>query len=158
MAEYRFVTHWRFNAPLERVWAEIDAPERYPEWWPSMRLYRDLTPSVHGVGARAERVTKGVLPYSLRYVTNVTRYEPLREIAYNVEGDLTGSGRMVLEAEGEQTAVVIYWNVATTGFWFNLFAPPLKPLLAWNHNCVMAQGERGLAARLDASARSGAPR
>jgi uncharacterized protein YndB with AHSA1/START domain len=77
MAEYRFVTHWRFDAPLERVWTELDTPERYPEWWPSMRVYRDLTHGMHGVGARAERVTKGALPYSLRYVTTVTHYKPM---------------------------------------------------------------------------------
>ena len=156
MAEYRFVTHWQFDAPLDHVWAELDAPERYPQWWPSMRVYRGLTPTIHGVGARAERVTKGVLPYTLRYVTTVTHYEPLREIAYDVEGDLTGSGRMVLDAQGEQTAVVIYWYVATAGFWLNLVAPLLKPLLAWNHNWVMAQGERGLAARLGAPSGAGA--
>jgi hypothetical protein len=158
MAEYRFVTHWRFDAPLERVWAELDAPERYPQWWPSMRVYRDLTPGIHGVGARAERVTKGVLPYSLRYVTTVTRYEPLQEMAYDAEGDLTGSGRMVLEAIGRQTHVTIYWNVATVGFWLNLVAPLLKPVLAWNHNWVMAQGERSLANRLREGATSNQPR
>jgi hypothetical protein len=148
MAAYSFITHWRFDAPLERVWREIDAPECYPQWWPAMRVYRDLTPLLHGVGSRAERVTKGVLPYELRYTTTTARYEPRREIAYDVEGDLTGDGRMVLRRDGTGTAVDIYWDVATSGFWLNLLAPVLKPLLAWNHNWVMAQGERGLAQRL----------
>ncbi len=148
MAAYSFVTHWRFDKPLERVWAVIDAPERYPEWWPGMLAYRDLTPPLHGVGARAERVTKGVLPYRLRYTTTTTRYEPPRELSYDAEGDLVGHGRMVLESEGQGTHVVIYWDVATQGFWLNLLAPALKPLLAWNHNWVMAQGERGLTRRL----------
>lgn len=64
MAAYSFVTDWTLDAPLDVVWAELDAAERYPQWWPAMVRYVDLTPELHGVGARAERITRGVLPYS----------------------------------------------------------------------------------------------
>jgi hypothetical protein len=148
MAGYSFVTHWRLDAPLEQVWRELDAADRYTLWWPAIIEYRDLTPDVHGVGARAERVVRGILPYQLRYTTTVTRYEPMQEIAYDAVGDLTGRGRFVLHWDATRTHVVFYWDVATGSFWMNAFAPLLKPLFAWNHNWVMAQGERGLAARL----------
>jgi uncharacterized protein YndB with AHSA1/START domain len=148
MAAYSFVTHWRFAAPLEQVWQELDAADRYTEWWPAIRAYRDLTPEIHGLGARAERVVRGVLPYELRYTTTVTRYVPPREIAYDAAGDLNGNGRFVLRDEAGETHVTFDWNVSTAGFWLNLLAPFLKPLFAWNHNWVMTQGERGLAARL----------
>jgi hypothetical protein len=151
MAAYSFVTHWRFGAPLPNVWAELDAAERYPEWWPAVIAYHDLTPAIHGLGARAERVVRGVLPYQLRYTTTVTRYDPPREIAYDAVGDLTGRGRFVLTEEGGVTDVTFNWDVATSGFWLNALAPLLKPLFAWNHNWVMAQGQRGLAARLRAN-------
>ena len=52
---------------------------------------------------------------------------------------------MVYEPDGDGTLVTIYWNVRTSGLWLNLLAPLLKWLFTWNHNCVMAQGERGLA-------------
>jgi uncharacterized protein YndB with AHSA1/START domain len=83
MAAYSFVTHWRFAAPLEQVWQELDAAERYTDWWPAIRDYYDLTPEIHGLGARAERVVRGILPYELRYMTTVTKYVPPREIAYD---------------------------------------------------------------------------
>ncbi len=150
MAAYSFVTRWRFHAPLESVWNELDAADRYPEWWPAIIEYRDLTPEIHGLGARAERVVRGVLPYQLRYTTTVTGYDPPREIAYDAVGDLTGRGRFVLVQRGADVEVVFHWDVSTSGFWLNLLAPLLKPLFAWNHNWVMAQGERGLADRLRA--------
>lgn len=153
MAAYSFVTHWRFDAPLEAVWQELDAAERYPLWWPAIREYYDLSPGIHGLGARAERVVRGILPYELRYQTTVTRYEPMREIAYDAVGDLTGNGRFVLYWDATRTQVVFNWDVATSGFWMNAMAPFLKPLFAWNHNWVMAQGERGLADRLRAAQR-----
>ena len=148
MAAYSFITHWHFRAPIERVWAALNTPERYPEWWPCIVEYRKLTPELTGVGARAERVVKGRLPYVLRYRTTVTRHEPPREIAYDAEGELTGKGRFVLETEGDGTHVTFYWDVCTTGVMMNLLAPLLKWLFAWNHNWVMDQGEKGLAAWL----------
>jgi hypothetical protein len=148
MTAYSFVTDWRFKAPLTEVWAELDAAEHYTEWWPSIIAYCDLSPEIHGLGARAERVVRGRLPYSLRYTTVVTGYSPPHEIAYDAVGDLTGQGRFVLDEYNDQTRVLFYWDVATSGFWLNLLAPALKPLFAWNHNWVMAQGQRGLAARL----------
>jgi hypothetical protein len=57
----------------------------------------------------------------------------------------------VLSRDGARTNVVFHWDVATSGFWMNAMAPLLKPLFAWNHNWVMAQGERGLAQRLRAA-------
>jgi hypothetical protein len=30
-----FVTVWRLDAPLARVWETIHASERSPEWWPN---------------------------------------------------------------------------------------------------------------------------
>ncbi len=145
MAAYSFVTHWWFDAPLEAVWQALDAPERYTEWWPSIVEYKDLTPDIHGVGTRAERVVRGRLPYSLRYTTTTNRYDPPREIAYDAAGDLSGRGRFVLSFEAGRTHVTFHWDVETSGFWLNLLAPVLKPLFAWNHHWVMAQGERGLA-------------
>src|SRR5262245_64621811 len=38
---------------------------------------------------------------------------PLREIAYDVVGDLVGNGRMVLDDDEGPTHVAIYWDVST---------------------------------------------
>ena len=148
MAAYSFVTRWRFRAPIEQVWDALNTPERYPEWWPCILEYRKLTPELTGVGARAERVVKGRLPYVLRYRTTITQHEPPRVIAYDAEGELAGKGRFVLAEDGDWTNVTFYWDVQTTGRWMNLLAPLLKWLFAWNHNWVMDRGERGLAAWL----------
>lgn len=150
MASYRFVTTWRIPAPIDDVWRVLIDSERYPEWWPSFVAYRLLTPGVTGVGARAERVVRGRLPYALRYRTVTTVLEAPRLAAYRAEGDLRGEGRFVLEpdADGRATTVTFFWDVETTGRLMNLLAPLFKPLFAWNHNAVMAQGETGLIRRL----------
>jgi uncharacterized protein YndB with AHSA1/START domain len=150
MAAYSFVTVWQVPAPVDEVWRVLSDSERYPEWWPSFVGYRLLTPGVTGVGSRAERVVKGRLPYLFRYRTLVTAFDPPRLAAYSAEGDLQGEGRFVLEPdpEAQHTTVTFYWDVQTTGRLMNLLAPLLKPLFAWNHNAVMAEGERALARKL----------
>jgi uncharacterized protein YndB with AHSA1/START domain len=160
VARYNFITTWTFPQPIERVWEAINASEDYPRWWSNIRSYRCLTPdNPRGVGARGERVVRGLLPYPLRYTTNITRKVPPRELDYDAFGDLVGRGRFVLrEISGNDktptgTEVVIYWEVETSGRWLNRLAPLLKWLFAWNHNYVMRRGERGLAAWL---ARDGA--
>jgi hypothetical protein len=148
MTAYSFVTRWRLQAPLQAVWDALYATDRYTEWWPSIVEYKKLTPEITGIGARAQRAVRGRLPYTLRYTTTVTNVDPLRELAYDSEGDLVGKGRFVLTQQGEWTEVVFYWDVSTRSYWMNLLAPLLGWLFAWNHHYVMAQGERGLAAWL----------
>ena len=153
MAAYSFITRWRIAAPLEAVWPLLDDLEHYGQWWPAFVGYADLTPGLHGVGGRSEQVVRGPLPYKLRYVTTVTEYAPPRIVAYDSIGDLEGKGRFVLEPDGNNaTNVTFHWDVSTKGAVLNFLAPLLKPLFAWNHNWVMREGQRGLAARLADSA------
>ena len=144
MAAYHFVTRWQIRAPIERVYEALTTPERYAEWWPSIVAYRSLTPGLTGVGARAERVVRGRLPYTLRYTTTTTKMDPPREVAYNSEGDLIGRGRFTLEPRDGGTEVTFDWDVRTTGLAMNVLAPLLRLLFSWNHHWVMAQGGRGL--------------
>jgi hypothetical protein len=132
----------------------VDA-ERYREWWPSCIGFRELASGVVGVGSSHERVVRGRLPYNLRYVIKVTHYDPPRELTYDSVGDLQGRGRFLLDEKDGWTDVLLYWDVSTTGVFMNVLAPVLRWLFAWNHDAVMVEGERGLAALL--KKQSGAP-
>jgi hypothetical protein len=164
MAAYQFITIWRFQQTIQRVWTALDTPEDYPRWWPNILYYECLTPeNPRGVRARGKRAVRGFLPYSLHYTTTITRTEAPHDMAYDSEGDLIGDGRFVLketsqapsgrDADGNTapnnavpiTEVTIYWNVSTKGRWLNRLAPLLKWLFAFNHNYVMRRGELGLA-------------
>jgi uncharacterized protein YndB with AHSA1/START domain len=160
MAAYNFVTIWRFRQPIDLVWAAINTAEDYPRWWPNILYYQCLTPeNSRGVGARGRRAVRGFLPYSLDYLTTITKSAPPHELAYTADGDLVGDGQFVLqEIPAAQTSdatntgctqVTIYWNVDTKGRWLNRLAPAMKWLFAANHNYVMRRGQRGLAKWLE---------
>jgi hypothetical protein len=144
MASYSFVTKWFILASVERVWDALNDPERYHLWWPCFVEYRPLSPGASDVGSRGIRVVRGFLPYQLRYTTTITEKIPPHQLAYDSDGDLTGRGRFVLASQPSGTDVTFYWDVETTGRVMNLLAPLLRPLFSWNHNWVMAAGEKGL--------------
>ena len=91
-----------------------------------------------------QRGYRGRLPYTLRFVTTTTRLEPPHELNYSAEGDGHGEGRTVLAPREGGTEVTWYWNIDTTNRWMNWLAFLLRPAFVWNHNQVMAVGERGL--------------
>ena len=42
MASHEFVTIWKIEAPLEKVWNEIYYTEYLPEWWKGVLRVEEL--------------------------------------------------------------------------------------------------------------------
>jgi uncharacterized protein YndB with AHSA1/START domain len=138
--EFRLVTDWLLDAPIEPVWAAIGDVERWPGWWPSVRRVDRICP----VGAAHRLEWRTALPYSLSFEMEVTRIEPLALIEGRARGELDGTGRWTFAQEAGRTRVRYEWSVAVTKSWMRRLAPVLRPIFAWNHNVVMERGRRGL--------------
>jgi uncharacterized protein YndB with AHSA1/START domain len=151
MTEYRFLTTWCLEAPIEPVWEAIYDSERWPEWWRGVESVVEIAPGDDdGVGQVARYVWKSRLPYELEFEVVTTRVDRPHLLEGEASGELAGTGRWRLfEADGT-TAVLYEWNVRTTRAWMNLMAPIARPVFAWNHDWVMRNGGQGLARRLGA--------
>lgn len=150
MADYRFVTTWCLDAPIDRVFDAIDDAARWPRWWQFVTGAELLEPgSEDGVGRLWRYTWRTRLPYDLTFESRVTRREPPYLLEGDADGELIGVGRWRL-FEGQATAVVYEWNVRTSRAWMNRLAPVARPLFAWNHDEVMRQGGEGLARLLGA--------
>lgn len=151
MVEYRFVTAWCIDAPIERVFTAIEDCARWPEWWKGVREAELLEEGDEdGVGRLWRYVWRSRLPYDLAFDSRVTRLERPYLMEGSAEGELAGTGRWRLYEGAQGTAVIYEWNVRTTRAWMNVFAPVARPLFGWNHDIVMRQGGEGLARRLEA--------
>ncbi len=140
-----FVTLWRLEAPIARVWEAIHASERYPDWWPNVLSVSVLEAGdASGLGRVERSVWKTELPYSFTFETRVTRIEKPRVIELAASGELEGIGRWEL-AEARETVVTYTWAVRTNKPWMNLVAPLARPFFVWNHKAVMRKGGLGLA-------------
>jgi len=152
MAEdYEFVTVWRFDAPVERVWARIEDSETWSDWWQGvLKVERLKDGDPRGVGAIHRSTWKSALPYKLVFSSETVRVEQLKLIEIRAFGELDGSGLWTLNAEGAKTTRVRYdWRVKTTKAWMNFLAPVAKPFFRWNHNIIMNRGGAGLAKKLN---------
>ncbi len=150
MTEYRFLTTWVIDAPIDTVYAAIDDAASWPQWWPAVRraeLLEEGGPG--GVGRLWRYAWHGRLPYELAFDTRVVAAQRPWLLEGHAEGELVGTGRWRL-FEGRGTAVVYEWNVRTSRAWMNRVAPLARPLFRANHDAVMRQGGVGLAARLGA--------
>jgi len=150
VAEYRFLTTWCLDAPIERVFTALDDAARWPSWWRGVRRAELLQEGdADGVGRLWAFTWRSRLPYDLSFESRTTRREPPYLLEGSADGELVGTGRWRLY-EGRGTAAVYEWDVRTSRAWMNRLAPVARPLFEWNHDVVMRQGAEGLARLLDA--------
>jgi hypothetical protein len=145
MAEYRFHTLWRFDAPLDEVWnAILDSP-RWPQWWKGVEEVRELAQGDDsGVGSVQRYTWKGMLPYRLTFDMRITEVKPMVLLEGEASGELEGLGCWQFSRERNVTVVRYDWHVHTTKRWMNLMAPLARPLFKWNHDYLMDAGRHGL--------------
>ena len=151
MPQYRFVTLWRLQAPIERVFAEIDDVESWPTWWPNVRRVEQLDAGdAEKLGARYRTVFAGRIPYELRFDLRVTDRVPPTSLIGAATGELEGIGDWTLWTEEDWTLVRYVWAIRTTARWMNLFAPLpfVDAIFRLNHHAVMRNGLVGIRGRL----------
>lgn len=140
MASYRFVDTWHVPAPAGRVYALLSRPSEYPGWWQDAFLEGDGDPGPAAPGKRARLLTRGRLPYRLRWeLTCVEAVEPTRLVS-RITGDFVGTGTWTIEPVADATRATLVWEVAVHKPVVRLLTPVLRPLFAWNHRWAMARG------------------
>lgn len=149
--EYRFVTLWHIEAPIEAVCAAICHSLNWPHWWRNVERVDELAiGNAKGIGSVYRYVWKGPLPYRLMFDICIIRFEPLLAIEGIASGDVEGQGRWSFTTKGDVTIVRYEWQVRTTPAWMNLLALFARPLFKWNHDVVMRHGGEALARLLNA--------
>jgi len=143
------VTWWHLEAPIERTWQALVAPEEWPSWWRYVKKVVELEKGdAQGIGAVRRYTWSSRLPYRLSLEMRTTAIARPTFIEGVATGDLNGTGRWQLQELGATTRVKYEWMVRTRKVWMNLLAPILAPVFAWNHDQVMREGGRGLARHL----------
>jgi len=152
MAHYFFVTRWKIDAPLERVWDVIADAPAWPQWWRAVagaRVLKEGAPPSF-IGRELRLTWRTQLPYGFTFDMTVTRVEPPNILEGVARGELAGTGTWRFSHDGDGTILQYDWDVTTNVPWMNAFAPLLKPAFVYNHNVVMRWGQEGLAKRLGA--------
>ena len=147
---YAFRTVWRVAGTVDEVRAVLADGASLPRWWPAVYLAVDVLDEGDddGVGAEMALLTKGRLPYTLRWTLRVT--EPVTDtgFALTATGDLVGTGRWTFAQDGAEVVVTYDWRVEASKPLLRRLTWLLRPVFAANHRWAMARGEESLAREL----------
>jgi len=155
--DYHFVTKWTVAGTCEEVSDVLADPLDLPRWWPSVYLkVEELTPGdAMGIGRRVRLLTKGKLPYTLRWEFEVVESRPPHGFAIAAHGDFDGTGRWTFEQRGPAVDITFDWRIRAEKPLLRWLSFVLKPIFAANHRWAMARGEESLVREL--SRRRGRP-
>ncbi len=153
--DYHFITVWHVAGSAHEVADVLRDADTLPRWWPSVYLdVAEVRPGgPDGTGRVVELLTKGWLPYTLRW--RITSIEPVTDegFAIGASGDFVGSGRWTFEQEGPEVRVTYDWRIRAQKPLLRRLTWLLRPAFAANHRWAMARGEESL--RLELRRRRG---
>lgn len=143
---YAFETRWRVQGTAEEVFEILDRPEELARWWPAVWLESELVDAgdARGIGKRVRFLSKGWLPYLLRWTAEIREKEFPRSIVLNASGDFDGEGRWSFAQHGAAVDVVYLWTLEANKPLLRHLSFLFKPLFAANHHWAMARGLESL--------------
>ena len=144
--EYEFLTNWTVSGTAEEVYDVISRSEDLPRWWPS--VYLDVAVvepgNVGGVGKRVRLLTKGWLPYTLRWEFVVTDAVRPHRLAIDTRGDLAGTGEWTFSERAGHVDIAFLFRIQADKPLLRTLSVVLKPVFAANHRWAMAHGLESL--------------
>lgn len=143
---YEFLTTWRVEGTCGEVADVLSDPLALPRWWPSVYLdVKELEPpDAHGIGRRVRALTKGWLPYTLRWEFVTTESNYPHGLTIEAAGDFNGRGVWTFVQDGPLVEVRYDWRIEVEKPGVKQLSFLLKPIFEANHRWAMAQGETSL--------------
>jgi hypothetical protein len=144
--EYHFISRWRVEGTCGEVADIIGDALALPRWWPSVYLGVDelAPPDARGLGRRVRLLTKGWLPYTLRWEFEVIDSRYPYGLTLAASGDFEGMGVWTFAQDGSRVEAIYDWRIRAEKPLLRNLSFLLKPIFEANHRWAMAQGEQSL--------------
>jgi hypothetical protein len=144
--EYHFISRWRVAGTVGEVSDVLGDPMELTRWWPSVYLDAEELerPDARGVGRRVRLLTKGWLPYTLRWEFVVTESRYPNGLTLEAAGDFVGRGVWTFTQAGPFVDIVYDWRIHAEKLLLKRLSDLLRPVFEANHRWAMRQGEESL--------------
>jgi hypothetical protein len=148
--QYAFLTHWRVAGTCGEVADILGDPLDLPRWWPSVYLKVEelRAAGANGLGGRVRLHTKGWLPYTLTWDSELIESHYPHGYTLAASGDFDGRGVWTFAQDGRFVDVTYDWRLSAQKPLLRTLSPVLKRIFAANHRWAMAQGEESLKVEL----------
>ena len=144
--DYHFVTRWQVEGTPEEVSQILEDAADLVRWWPSVYLEVEvLEPGdERNIGKLVRLLTKGWLPYTLRWQFRIVESRSPFGFTLQALGDFEGRGVWTFEPDGTRVNITYDWKIGTRKPLLNALSFLLKPVFAANHRWAMARGLESL--------------
>ena len=144
--QYAFLTRWRVEGTCGEVADILGDPQTLPRWWPSVYLrVEELRPAdASGLGRRARLHTKGWLPYTLTWESEIVESRYPYGFAIVASGDFDGRGVWTFAQDDGAVNITYDWRLRAEKPLLRKLSFLLKPVFEANHRWAMVQGEQSL--------------
>ena len=151
--QYAFLTRWRVEGTCGEVADILGDPLELPRWWPSVYLRVEETrpPDASGLDRRVRLHTKGWLPYTLTWESELVESRYPYGFALAATGDFDGRGVWTFAQDGAYVDITYDWRLSAE-------KPLLRNLLLPAEAAVRSEPSVGDGAgRREPEAGAGAP-
>ena len=144
--DYVFVSRWTVDGTTGEVADVLGDFAALPRWWPSVYLdiWEVRLPDAQGLGRRIKTVTKGWLPYTIRWAFEIVGSRYPNGFTIVASGDFDGRGVWTFEQRGSMVEMTYDWRLRAEKPLLRNLSFLLKPLFEANHRWAMAKGEESL--------------
>lgn len=145
-SQYSFTTRWRMTGDSAEVYRTIEDTTEFVRWWPAVWLKVDvLDPGdEQGHGRVVALVTKGWLPYVLRWQARTVAKTFPQRIVLQASGDFDGEGRWTFCPTGSEVDIEYLWTIRADKPLLRYLSFVLRPAFEANHRWAMERGEESL--------------
>ncbi len=142
-SHYSLKSIWRIKGKAEDIFKILQNPSDLPRWWPSVYL-KARSFGDRETGQFADFMTKGWLPYTLKWQAKTVESKVSKLLRIQAFGDLLGEGCWQLKQDGEYTNIFFSWKVTPEKPFLRQFSFLFKPVFIANHAWAMKMGEKSL--------------
>ena len=140
--DYVFITRWQVEGKADGAYQILTDVPGYLRWWSDVYLaVEKTTPAAHdGLGETHRLLTRGKLPYRLRWSARII--ETRRPTAFTIEatGDFVGRGVWSFDERAKHLDITFDWRLRAEKPLLKSLSFLLKPLFRWNHRWAMTRG------------------
>jgi uncharacterized protein YndB with AHSA1/START domain len=133
---FEYLGTFDFALSPEEMWDALEHTERFEAWWGWLREFR-LEGNRLAPGSVLHGLVSPPVPYQMKVQVFIDEAVRPSLVEATVRGDLRGTARLQLRAEGPGARVEARWTVEMMQRPMRVAARVAHPLLRWGHDRVV---------------------
>jgi Polyketide cyclase / dehydrase and lipid transport len=137
----RLTTDRTYDFPFgpDEFWARISRVDQFQQWWPWLRRFDG---EALETGHEWSCEVHPPVPYVVHFAVRIDEVVPGRSVAAQISGDILGTARIHVEADGPGCSVRLVSDLAPAKQSLRVISIAARPMVRFGHNWILDVGVR----------------